>query len=79
MMPKVEFYELKKVAVNQGVTTASIWGCSLCGAAISGMGGPNRGTLCVSCGDAITGGAFDRGELLCRIEPWPVDGGKGAA
>lgn len=67
-MPKIEFYKLEKVTYNQGVATAAILGCSLCGGGISGMGGPNRGYLCVTCGDAIVNGAFDRGDLICTIE-----------
>lgn len=39
------------------VTAALIW-CGLCGAQISGMGGPGNGAICESCGDALK-----RGEL----------------
>jgi rubrerythrin len=65
-----EFYELTKHQLTRGgLRTATVWGCSLCGTVISGMGGPSNGTICTECGDAIVEGKFDRGELTCTIKP----------
>lgn len=66
MMIKV--YRLMAHTFSQGATTATPWHCALCGATISGMGGPRYDCVCVQCGDAITEGKFARGELTCTIE-----------
>jgi hypothetical protein len=50
----IEYYELVRRKVHFGqIATAAIWGCALCGSAISGMGGPGNGEVCIPCGDKI--------------------------
>ena|ERR1700677_2247564 len=53
------YYELVKRHHTPGmIQTASIWSCALCGNAISGMGGPGNGELCVPCGEALVAGSL---------------------
>jgi len=48
------FYELKRVETStDGFATAAIHDCALCGDVIDGMGGPGRGSICVSCAEKI--------------------------
>lgn len=54
---KIKYYKLQLVEREQsGVQTACILGCSLCGIAISGMGGPVYDAICLECGDKISSG-----------------------
>lgn len=46
-----------------GITTACILGCSFCGRALAGMGGPGRNIWCETCYLGIVDGYSELGQL----------------
>lgn len=58
----LDYYELKSVSIPDPkpgefqIRTASVMDCGLCGACISGMGGPGDGAICIPCGDVVRRG-----------------------
>lgn len=53
----IKYYKLELVERSQGgIQTACLLCCNMCGVAISGMGGPGSGQLCLECGGKILDG-----------------------
>lgn len=63
MSEPVVCYRLERVVLDEnvnGLVTAAIWSCALCGGIIDGMGGPGNGEICESCAKAIKDGRAGR-------------------
>lgn len=59
MVPK--HFKLREVSAYDDtgmIATAAVMDCGLCGAVISGMGGPGNGVVCEPCGELLLQGAL---------------------
>lgn len=64
-------YQLEKVAerdLSGQIVTAAVMWCGLCGATISGSGGPGNGAICERCGDELKRGSL-RGCVIWEEKP----------